>query len=164
MGNLCDCCGPRHKERKPLPENAVGGSGNYGFGLAKNDRLRMEDAVAVRHDVAGYQCFLVLDGHGGDQAATIAADELPDQLDRHLRGTTDMAQAMHAAFAAADEKLNAELTRSGKKTENGEELLTSGTVACLALLKGNEMILANLGDCRAMVCNLGPQLRDFELA
>ena len=160
MGNLCDCCGPRHKERKPLPENALDGSANYGFGLAKNDRLRMEDAVAVRHDVAGYQCFLVLDGHGGDQAATIAADELPDQLDRHLRGATDMAQAMHAAFAAADGKLNAELMRS-EKTDRGEMHLSAGTVACLALLKGNEMILANLGDCRAVVCNLGPQLRNF---
>ena len=131
MGNLCDCCGPRHKERKPLPENTLDGAANYGFGLAKNDRLRMEDAVAVRQDVAGYKCFLVLDGHGGDQASTIAVDELPEQLDYHLRGSTDVVQAMQAAFAAADQNINAELMRPAK-TDKGEVLLSSGTVGCLA--------------------------------
>ena len=38
------------------------------------------------YGMTGYQCFLVIDGRGGDQAATIATDELPEQLDRHLRG------------------------------------------------------------------------------
>ena len=52
-----------------------------------------------------------------------------------------MVQTMQAAFAAADQNINAELMRPAK-TDKGEVLLSSGTVGCLVMLKGKEMILA----------------------
>ena len=80
VGSLCDCCGVRDKEQIGLPEYGSGGNSQYGFALAKNDRARMEDAVAMEENVAGHKCLAVFDGHGGDKAARRAQELLPKQL------------------------------------------------------------------------------------
>ena len=149
MGNLCDCCGVRDKERIGLPEYGSGGNSQYGFALAKNDRARMEDAVAMEENVAGHKCLAVFDGHGGDKAARRAQELLPKQLDLHLQQSSTKEEAVMNAFHAVEMLMQPELAEEAKVMSSGA---SSGTVTCVALLQEKELLLINLGDCRGVVC------------
>ena len=150
MGNFCDCCGVRAKGPEGLPEYGSGGSAKCGFALARNDRARMEDAIAIHKDVGGYTCAAVFDGHGGDKAAKLAKEVLPQKLDHHLRLTTDKEKAITEAFEAAEEHMYPELVDEASLSPSGT---SSGTVACVALLQEKELLFVNLGDCRAVICD-----------
>ncbi|CAE7880183.1 unnamed protein product [Symbiodinium sp. KB8] len=152
MGNACGCCGAREKgpEKRPagplaLPEDASGGAEDYGFALAKNDRQKMEDAVAVNEDVAGYRLFAVFDGHGGDEATKLAQQLLPEQLHQHLQQAGCKKQAGSDAFTSVDDRLCAILLEKEKKPISDT---SSGTVVCAALVKDKEILVMNAGDCR----------------
>ena len=153
MGNICQCCGAREKDPSWLPDYASGGSNTqHGYSLAKNDRQRMEDAVLIHDNVAGNACFAVFDGHGGEQATLLAKQFLPEQLEHHLQQDCSKEEAAHQAFAAVDELMQTKLADEAKLFASGT---SSGTVACIALLKAEELILLNLGDCRAVLCEDG---------
>ncbi|CAE7720841.1 unnamed protein product, partial [Symbiodinium necroappetens] len=152
MGNVCQCCGARDKDPSLLPDYASGGNSQHGFALAKNDRGRMEDAVAISDKVAGHACFAVFDGHGGDKATVLAKQFLPLQLEKHLEQESNKEKAAHQAFAAMDELMQKQLAEEAKVLTAGT---SSGTVACIALLQEGELVLLNLGDCRAVVCENG---------
>ncbi|CAE7899283.1 unnamed protein product [Symbiodinium sp. KB8] len=149
MGNLCECCGSRDKGPTGLPPCGSGGNAEHGYALAINDRATMEDAVAIQENVAGYTCLAVFDGHGGDKAATLAQSHLPKQLNEHLQRTADKEQAAIDAFHAVEELMHEELAGEASMLPSGT---SSGTVACVALFRDKEVILVNLGDCRAVVC------------
>ena len=150
MGNLCVCCGVRGKGPALLPENASGGNAGYGYALAKNDRARMEDAVVVNDNVSGHRCYAVVDGHGGDRAAILLREMLPSKLGQQLQGSKTKEQATRDAFVEVDEELKLALRQEPKAPGR-----TPGAVACVAMLEGTDLILANLGDCRALVCEGG---------
>mmetsp|Transcript_40547 Transcript_40547/g.84572 ORF Transcript_40547/g.84572 Transcript_40547/m.84572 type:complete len:308 (+) Transcript_40547:17-940(+) len=152
MGNLCPCCGAREKDPSLLPDYASGGNTQHGFAVAKNDRVRMEDAVSISDNVAGHACFAVFDGHGGEKATVLAKQFLPLQLEKHLEQESSKAEAAHQAFAAMDEQMQEELQEEAKVFTAGT---SSGTVACVALLQEDELVLVNLGDCKAVVCENG---------
>ena len=150
MGNFCDCCGVRDKRPQGLPEYGSGGTSECGFALAKHDRARMEDAVAIHNDVGGYKCAAVFDGHGGDKAAKLAQELLPQQLHHHLELATDKEKAILDAFEASEQRMHAELADEANSSPSGT---SSGTVTCVALLQEKELVFVNLGDCRAVVCD-----------
>ena len=160
MGNTCGCCGAREKgpEKRPetgpaaLPEDASGGAKDYGFALAKNDRKRMEDAVAVNEDVAGYKLFAVFDGHGGDKATKLAQQLLPEQLHQHLQQAGCKKKAGSDAFTALDDRLCSMLLEEEKMPMPDT---SSGTVVCAALLKDRELLVLNAGDCRLVASEGG---------
>ena len=152
MGNVCQCCGAREKDPSLLPDYASGGNSQHGFALAKNDRCRMEDAVSISDNVAGHACFAVFDGHGGEKATVLAKQFLPLQLEKHLEQESSKEEAAHQAFAAMDEQMQKQLAEEAKVFTAGT---SSGTVACVALLQEEELVLLNLGDCRAVVCENG---------
>ncbi|CAE7230931.1 PPM1L, partial [Symbiodinium sp. CCMP2456] len=110
----------------------------------------MEDAVAVHSDVAGHTCVAVFDGHGGDKAAKLAKEVLPQKLDHHLRLATDKENAIIEAFEAAEGCMYQELADEASLSPSGT---SSGTVACVALLQEKELLFVNLGDCRAVICD-----------
>ena len=149
MGNFCDCCGVRNKEVSGLPEYGSGGNNDYGFAFARHDRARMEDAVAIDESIAGHKCFAVFDGHGGDMAAKLAQKLLPQQLESNLHKSKDKEQAAIDAFPASDQEMQKDLANEARVFSTGT---SSGTVCCAALLQDKELILLNLGDCRAVVC------------
>ncbi|CAE7037320.1 unnamed protein product [Symbiodinium sp. CCMP2456] len=150
MGNYCDCCGVRAKGPEGLPQYGSGGTAEYGFAVAKHDRAKMEDAVAVHSDVAGHTCVAVFDGHGGDKAAKLAQELLPKQLDQHLRLASDKKKAIDDAFQAVESCMKQELADEASLSPSGT---SSGTVACVALLQEKELLFVNLGDCRAVICD-----------
>ncbi|CAE7830688.1 unnamed protein product, partial [Symbiodinium microadriaticum] len=49
-----------------LPDYAAGGDAQHSYAIAKNERQRMEDAVAISDNVGGCRWYAVFDGHGGD--------------------------------------------------------------------------------------------------
>ncbi|CAE7719075.1 unnamed protein product [Symbiodinium sp. CCMP2592] len=151
MGNICECCGVRAKGPASLPEHASGGNAGCGYALAKNDRTRMEDAVVLNDNVAGHRCYAVVDGHGGDRAAMFLQEMLPSKLGQHLQGSKTKEHVVMDTFAELDEELKLALLQQEPKAIGR----TSGAVACVATIQGKELLLANLGDCRAVVCEGG---------
>ena len=102
--------------------------------------------------VSGFRFFTVYDGHAGEQAVSMVKQILPNILAAHLQQETDVKKALCEVFKAVD----AELTKSLLETaSNASAHFSSGTVACMALVKGKELWLANLGDCRAILCKEG---------
>ncbi|CAE6972700.1 unnamed protein product [Symbiodinium natans] len=151
LSQFCTCLG-RDKEASLLPEEESGGGVDYGYAVAKNERANMEDAIDVKEDVAGYRLFAVYDGHAGSQAVMVAKENLPRILESYLKDAEDVEVAIKAAFQAADEEIMQVLV-DNKVVADAQT--SSGTVACLGLLKKTDLWIANLGDCRAVVSKDG---------
>ena len=148
----CPCLS-RGKEAPSLPEEGSGGGTDFGWAVAKNERRRMEDAVDIKDDVAGYRVFTVYDGHAGDEAVTVVKKILPRILETHLEEEDDVAKAICLAFRKIDEELTQTLLAADDTPAKVK--ISSGTVACMALLKGKDLWVCNLGDCRAVLCTGG---------
>lgn len=66
--------------------------------------------------------------------------------------------AMREAFKAVDDTfLSSERIRVSSKVagEEAESLVSSGTVACVVLLRGTKLYIGNLGDSRCVICRGG---------
>ena len=117
-----------------LPEEGSGGGKDFGWAVAKNERRRMEDAVDVKDDVAGFRMFTVYDGHAGDEAVTVVKKILPDILETHFEKDGDVEKAICLAFRHIDEELARTLLFAADTPTKVK--ISSGTVACMALMKG----------------------------
>ena len=151
--NFC-CCLGREKKKKvdvsgSLPEGETGGGSDFGYALAKHDRQKMEDGICVHEDVAGWRLFAVFDGHAGKQAVLAAQSLLPETLAASLNANSDVKACLQAAFEEIDARICQVLLDS---QDAGPDEISSGTVVCLALVKGRDVWIANLGDCRAIAC------------
>ena len=152
LSQLCTCLDRGKEASLPsLPDDDCGGGVDYGYAVAKNERSKMEDAVDVRDDIAGYKLFAVYDGHAGSQAVILVKEILPEILGRYLQEAEDVEGAIKAAFKAADEQVIQRMMQNPMPHLQ----TSSGTVACLGLLKGADMWIANLGDCRAVLSKDG---------
>jgi len=124
---------------------------------SKNTRKRMEDRHVVLHDLKAYlpsalqskvdpeehvSYYAVFDGHAGTDAASYAASNLHELLVGSSHYPSNPAQAFTDAFLTCDK----DFTASSKK---------SGTTAVCALLKGNDIYLAWLGDSIATLVREG---------
>ena len=147
----CPCLG-RGKEAPLLLEEGSGGGADFGWAVAKNERKKMEDAVDVQ-EVAGYRMFAVYDGHAGDEAVSIIKKILPGILGAHLDEEPHVERAICQAFRDTDQELMKTVLAAAPKADDVK--VSSGTVACLALLKGKDLWISNLGDCRAVLCKDG---------
>ena len=152
----CPCLG-RGKDAPLLPEEDSGGGADFGWAVAKNQRQRMEDAVDVQEDVAGFRMFAVYDGHAGDEAVSIIKKTLPDILRTHLQEEPDVEEAIRLAFRNTDQELMKRVLAAAPKPE--EVKVSSGTVAVLALVKDKDLWICNLGDCRAVLCTDGTKAK-----
>lgn len=88
--------------------------------------------------------FAVYDGHGmgGELVSQFALTEIQRRLEKHPCYRTDLPTAMKETFLKVDEAL---------KDEPLIEPLYAGTTACVALLQGTNLTLANVGDSRAVM-------------
>ena len=88
--------------------------------------------------------FAAYDGHGygGELVAQYALHEVPKRLERHKEFDSNVDQALIDVFVGVDEDL-------GKEEEIDPVL--SGCTACVVLVKGDELVLANAGDSRAVL-------------
>eukprot|EP00300_Choanocystis_sp_HF-7_P036891 c52836_g1_i1.p1 GENE.c52836_g1_i1~~c52836_g1_i1.p1 ORF type:complete len:332 (-),score=71.16 c52836_g1_i1:139-1134(-) len=150
MGNQLDKpITDKRTQLKTFNNLTVGGSCMQGW------RLEMEDVTTVKHIRSDPGCSLlaVYDGHGGSLIATLASQAVEEELCAKLCEHKDLSPEtltalLHDMFIRIDNTLR---TTSGfdKSTDS------SGSTAVLCLITESHIILANLGDSRAVICTGG---------
>merc|ERR1712240_193662 len=123
----------------------------------KNTRKRMEDRHVVLHDLKAHlplslqgkidpsehvSYYAVFDGHVGSDASAYAAAHLHEILVESSKYPENLVQAFQEAFLTCDKNFVA----TSKK---------SGSTAVCALIKGEMLYVAWLGDCQATLVRDG---------
>ncbi|KAL3150178.1 hypothetical protein ABBQ32_000038 [Trebouxia sp. C0010 RCD-2024] len=130
-------------------------------GLRGEDR--MEDRHVIQEGLAGCSnCHLVavFDGHRGSQAAAYAAQHVVEQLQASL-AVSGLAEACADCFVSLDRSVRQQqdlqwqdqVKRMGARAAGKRSW--PGCTALAVLVKGNVMVVANAGDCRAVLCTAG---------
>ncbi|KAI9192891.1 hypothetical protein LWI28_029012 [Acer negundo] len=89
----------------------------------------------------------VFDGHGGKHAADFACQHLPRFIFEDKEFPNEIERVVASAFLQTDTAF-AEACSS-------DATLASGTTALAALVLGRMLVVANAGDCRAVLCRRG---------
>ncbi|KAL5975210.1 hypothetical protein ACLOJK_031889 [Asimina triloba] len=89
----------------------------------------------------------VFDGHGGKHAANFACVNLP----RYIVEDEDFPREIERAVASAFLQTDTALAEACSVDAD----LASGTTALAALVIGRSLLVANAGDCRAVLCRRG---------
>jgi hypothetical protein len=155
----------------PLHHGSGEGTAAYGVWSAQGSRARMEDAHAIYdrleqhsgsgvggaaagdgtngHGGAGTSYFAVFDGHVSRFAADFARERLHTYIVGHQAFGSDLRTAVAAAFHRCD----MEFLR-GADLQPRPEDFNAGTTALAAFLRAPQLLVACLGDCRAVLCRV----------
>ncbi|XP_038724863.1 probable protein phosphatase 2C 11 [Tripterygium wilfordii] len=122
---------------------------SYGYSSFKGKRASMEDFYETRiSEVDGQMVafFGVFDGHGGSRTAEYLKNNLFKNLINHPNFITNTKAAIDEVFRQTDaDYLN---------FENGQQR-NAGSTASTALLVGDRLLVANVGDSRVVACRAG---------
>lgn len=138
---------------KPQSGGAVRPDGKvaYGYSLFRGNRSNMEDFHHAQFktepksgEVVGL--FGVFDGHGGPNAADYVRSNLFINLLEHTKFTTDIASALVESFEFTD-------TEYLKQNDNASR--DDGCTAVTAVVVGDRLLVANVGDSRAVLSRQG---------
>ncbi|KAH6790933.1 Protein kinase superfamily protein [Perilla frutescens var. frutescens] len=115
---------------------------SYGYASSPGKRSSMEDFYETRVDgvdgeVVGL--FGVFDGHGGARAAEYVKQNLFSNLISHPKFISDTRSAIDSEFLKSE------------KSQNRD----AGSTASTAILVGDRLLVANVGDSRAVICRGG---------
>lgn len=120
-------------------------------------RDTMEDEVQVLFNEAGqYLYAAVYDGHGGEHAAQWLSKQLHHTVHSSItdggngNSTSSMSDRMVSSFLSADRELLAHLEQIGGETTAG-----SGSTATVVVVKGDRLVVANVGDSEAVLSRKG---------
>lgn len=146
-------------------------------------RRVMEDALTVAPRIlAGeYEFFAAYDGHGGTRVAYACRDQLHHLLEKELEGKwrdlpgdnkpstsggkdgIDWTKVLEECFSKMDEEV--QINRVGVEEEVGNASVAAataesgvGSTAVVALVGTEELVVANCGDSRAVLCRGGVAL------
>ncbi|KAI3516115.1 hypothetical protein L1887_15025 [Cichorium endivia] len=138
------------KFRPKISESRSDVVANSGFGVGvcsvKGRKSFMEDThtiVSSSNTDKGF--FGVYDGHGGSKAADFVAKNLHSNVFEMLEkssGNTTTEEVIKAAFMKTDD----EFLKQG---------VESGACCVTAFIEGKELVVSNLGDCRAVLSKKG---------
>ncbi|KAK1403254.1 Protein-serine/threonine phosphatase [Heracleum sosnowskyi] len=123
-------------------------SSGFGVGIfaVKGKKKTMEDAhTIVSCPIAKKGFFGVYDGHGGNKAAQFVAENLHGNIKEMLEKFSengDKEEAVKQGYLKTDQ----DFLKQG---------VSSGACCVTALIKGDELIVSNVGDCRAVLCQAG---------
>lgn len=125
------------------------GKFSYGYASSPGKRASMEDFYETRIDgvdgeVVGL--FGVFDGHGGARAAEYVKQNLFSNLISHPKFISDTKSAITDAYCHTDSEF--------LKSENHHNR-DAGSTASTAILVGDRLLVANVGDSRAVICRGG---------
>ncbi|XP_068089259.1 protein phosphatase Mn(2+)-dependent 1K [Hyperolius riggenbachi] len=99
--------------------------------------------------------FAVYDGHGGAAAADFCDRFMAQYIQEFLKQEKDMEKVLTKVFLEIDRAYEKEARLSPDATH-----LTCGTTATVALLRdGIELVVASVGDSRALLCRKGKPLK-----
>ncbi|XP_031480957.1 probable protein phosphatase 2C 59 [Nymphaea colorata] len=122
---------------------------SYGFASSPGKRSTMEDfyetsIAGVDGEIVGL--FGVFDGHGGARAAEYVKQNLFSNLIRHPEFISNTRSAIAHAYNQTDSDF--------LKSENSQNR-DAGSTASTAVLVGDRLLVANVGDSRAVICRDG---------
>ncbi|ESQ28501.1 hypothetical protein EUTSA_v10018643mg [Eutrema salsugineum] len=124
------------------------GGNDFGVFSRKGKKKFMEDCHRIAPCFAGSSnksFFGVYDGHGGGKAAEFVAENLHKNVLEMMKNCEEKGEkeeAFKTAYLSTDRDFL-------------EEGVVSGTCCVTALIQNQEMIVSNLGDCRAVLCRGG---------
>ncbi|XP_061994212.1 probable protein phosphatase 2C 14 [Rosa rugosa] len=135
------------KQRDLAPRNGVVCFSGIGVGVssAKGKKKFMEDAHKIVSCLQGNSkrgFFGVYDGHGGSKAAEFAAENLHTNILEMMDACTEKEEAFRAGYLKTDH----EFLKQG---------VGSGTCCVTALVDEQEVVISNVGDCRAVLSRGG---------
>uniref|UniRef100_A0A5B7BV90 PPM-type phosphatase domain-containing protein n=1 Tax=Davidia involucrata TaxID=16924 RepID=A0A5B7BV90_DAVIN len=121
------------------------------FSLAskKGRRDVMEDGYGVMLDILGdptQAFFAVIDGHGGHAATDYVAENLGKNIVKALKRVEKAEDQLEAAIRGGYLVTDEEFLSQG---------VSGGACAASVLLKGGELHVANVGDCRVVLSRKG---------
>ncbi|CAN6451033.1 unnamed protein product [Victoria cruziana] len=122
---------------------------SYGFASSPGKRSTMEDfyetkIIGVDGKIVGL--FGVFDGHGGARAAEYVKQNLFSNLIKHPEFSSNTKSAIADAYNQTDSDF--------LKSENNQNR-DAGSTASTAVLVGDRLLVANVGDSRAVICRDG---------
>eukprot|EP00270_Netrium_digitus_P019242 TRINITY_DN755_c0_g1_i4.p1 TRINITY_DN755_c0_g1~~TRINITY_DN755_c0_g1_i4.p1 ORF type:complete len:327 (+),score=71.77 TRINITY_DN755_c0_g1_i4:182-1162(+) len=135
------------------------GTFTYGYYQLRGKRSSMEDCQECRVERLGgvtVGLFGVFDGHGGSRAAEYVKEHLFNNLIKHPKFISDTPSAIAETFQQTDSDL------LQKESEQSRDV---GSTASTAVLMGNRLLVANVGDSRTIMCKGGtasPMSRDHK--
>lgn len=125
----------------------------------------MEDAHVTNMNLGdGNMLYCVFDGHGGREVARFAAKHFASMLTEHAAYQSgDYEKALDATFMGMDKRIEKNM---GDVWEHRlgydpnfppmpHEKSTAGATATVLLMTKDEMICANAGDARTVLCKSG---------
>ncbi|OWM85231.1 hypothetical protein CDL15_Pgr028018 [Punica granatum] len=132
----------------------------------------MEDAVmvvpeAVTWGLSSYDFFAVYDGHGGSSVADLCRDRMHKLLSRETEecspdrgggGLVDWSKVMAACFQKMDEEVrlsggdSQDIASVTEVDGRSSPEATVGCTAVVAVVGKEEIVVANCGDSRAVLC------------
>ncbi|PON31536.1 Protein phosphatase [Trema orientale] len=122
---------------------------SYGFSSFKGKRASMEDFFETSiSEVDGQMVafFGVFDGHGGSRTAEYLKNNLFKNLSSHPDFIKDTKTAIVEVFRKTD---------ADYINEEKGQLKEAGSTASTALLLGDRLFVANVGDSRVVACRAG---------
>lgn len=139
---------------QPTDNSSGGGQSDdvkcsYGYSSVRGKRSSMEDFYEARFAQVNeftVGLFGVFDGHGGSQAAEYVRKNLFDNLLKHPQFITDTRSAIVETYEQTDSEF--------LQAENSQDK-DAGSTASTAVLVGDRLLVANVGDSRAVVCRAG---------
>ncbi|KAJ1264307.1 hypothetical protein BS78_09G253700 [Paspalum vaginatum] len=147
----------RQKERERLDEvgymsggwRSIDGSLNCGYSSFRGKRATMEDFYDIKSskiDDKQISLFGIFDGHGGSRAAEYLKEHLFDNLIKHPEFMTDTKLAIGETYRRTDSEF-LDTERNSHRDD--------GSTASTAVLVGNHLYVANVGDSRAVISKAG---------
>ncbi|KAL1206688.1 putative protein phosphatase 2C 76 [Cardamine amara subsp. amara] len=125
------------------------GSLSCGYCSFRGKRSTMEDFYDVKASIIEGQrvcMFGIFDGHGGSRAAEYLKEHLFDNLMKHPQFLTDTKLALSETYKQTD----VAFLESERDTYRDD-----GSTASTAVLVGNHLYVANVGDSRTIVSKAG---------
>ncbi|KAF6140868.1 hypothetical protein GIB67_042281 [Kingdonia uniflora] len=120
-----------------------------GYSSFRGKRASMEDFYDVKMskiDSQTVSMFGIFDGHGGSRAAEFLKDHLFENLMQHPQFMSDTKLAISETF----KKTDADFLDAESNTYRDD-----GSTAATAVMVGNHLYVANVGDSRAVISKAG---------
>ncbi|KAE9586978.1 putative protein-serine/threonine phosphatase [Lupinus albus] len=135
-----------------LPELRSGAYADIGFRSTMEDVYICADNFmqnsALKNHIDGPSAFYaVFDGHGGKHAADFACHHLLKFILEDETFPSDIERVVTSAFLQTDNAFAEACTL--------DAALASGTTALAVVVIGRLLVVANAGDCRAVLCHRG---------
>ncbi|XP_023683468.2 protein phosphatase Mn(2+)-dependent 1K-like isoform X1 [Paramormyrops kingsleyae] len=143
---------PSIRYGKPIPKVSLS---KVGCASHIGQRKENEDRFQVSQVNGSILYFAVFDGHGGPQAADFCHKHMETYIKDLVHEEQNLELVLTKAFLEVDKAFEMHLNASGNAS-----LQTSGSTATVALLRDSvELVVASVGDSRALLCRRGKAQR-----